>query len=222
MILLPIRHLSLVASDCCFSRLSDHSGRRSGLESRMQAGKYLDERRAGLVCVRQVRQLSHGAALRSGTTCTPQTRRRQEAVRAGNKVTCSNQAARSELEETGHEGVRLVLRCQRRIEEAILGHGSSLQRNHSRLRRPLPRQVLCQARRRNRPFANLWQTQVQAGDTRGRGSGLDFNEAPWGKYRGAYIGAALAVIAIGTGRRVTTLLEPTKITMPESSCSEAI
>jgi squalene-hopene/tetraprenyl-beta-curcumene cyclase len=47
-------------------------------------------------------------------------------------------------------------------------------------------------------FANLWATQVQAGDDRGTWYWLDFNEAPWGNKEARYFGAALAAIAIGT------------------------
>jgi squalene-hopene/tetraprenyl-beta-curcumene cyclase len=47
-------------------------------------------------------------------------------------------------------------------------------------------------------FSNLWQTQVQAGDSKGAWDWLDFGEAPWGNAEGRYVGAALAAIAVGT------------------------
>jgi squalene-hopene/tetraprenyl-beta-curcumene cyclase len=47
-------------------------------------------------------------------------------------------------------------------------------------------------------FANLWQTQVQAGDSKGAWEWLDFGEAPWGNTEARYVGAALAAIAVGT------------------------
>jgi squalene-hopene/tetraprenyl-beta-curcumene cyclase len=47
-------------------------------------------------------------------------------------------------------------------------------------------------------FANLWQTQLQAGDNKGTWAWLDFNEAPWGNAEARYFGAALAAIAVGT------------------------
>jgi squalene-hopene/tetraprenyl-beta-curcumene cyclase len=47
-------------------------------------------------------------------------------------------------------------------------------------------------------FANLWQTQVQAGDDKGAWDWLDFREAPWGNAEARYFGAALAAIAVGT------------------------
>jgi squalene-hopene/tetraprenyl-beta-curcumene cyclase len=49
-----------------------------------------------------------------------------------------------------------------------------------------------------RAFANLWQTQVQAGDNKGTWDWLDFGEAPWGNREARYFGAALAAIAVGT------------------------
>ena len=49
-----------------------------------------------------------------------------------------------------------------------------------------------------RAFANLWQTQVQAGDNQGTWDWLDFSEAPWGNREARYFGAALAAIAVGT------------------------
>jgi squalene-hopene/tetraprenyl-beta-curcumene cyclase len=47
-------------------------------------------------------------------------------------------------------------------------------------------------------FANLWQTQVQAGANKGSWDWLDFSEAPWGNRDARYFGAALAAIAVGT------------------------
>jgi squalene-hopene/tetraprenyl-beta-curcumene cyclase len=47
-------------------------------------------------------------------------------------------------------------------------------------------------------FSNLWQTQVQAGDSKGSWDWLDFREAPWGNAEARYCGAALAAIAVGT------------------------
>jgi hypothetical protein len=47
-------------------------------------------------------------------------------------------------------------------------------------------------------FANLWQTQVQAGGYKGTWEWLDFSEAPWGNAEARYFGAALAAIAVGT------------------------
>jgi len=47
-------------------------------------------------------------------------------------------------------------------------------------------------------LANLWQTQVQAGDYKGTWHWLDFREAPWGNKEARYFGAALAAIAVGT------------------------
>jgi squalene-hopene/tetraprenyl-beta-curcumene cyclase len=46
-------------------------------------------------------------------------------------------------------------------------------------------------------FANLWQTQVQAGGNKGSWDWLDFGEAPWGDKEARYFGAALAAIAVG-------------------------
>jgi squalene-hopene/tetraprenyl-beta-curcumene cyclase len=46
-------------------------------------------------------------------------------------------------------------------------------------------------------FANLWRTQVQAGDHKGSWDWLDFSEAPWGNQEARYFGAALAAIALG-------------------------
>jgi hypothetical protein len=46
-------------------------------------------------------------------------------------------------------------------------------------------------------FANLWQTQAQAGGNKGSWDWLDFGEAPWGDKEARYFGAALAAIAVG-------------------------
>jgi squalene-hopene/tetraprenyl-beta-curcumene cyclase len=58
--------------------------------------------------------------------------------------------------------------------------------------RPSPGEATKQA------FANLWQTQVQAGEHKGSWEWLDFGEAPWGNAEARYFGAALAAIAVGT------------------------
>jgi squalene-hopene/tetraprenyl-beta-curcumene cyclase len=47
-------------------------------------------------------------------------------------------------------------------------------------------------------FANMWQTQLQKGDSKGAWEWLDFGEAPWGSTESRYFGAALAAIAVGT------------------------
>jgi squalene-hopene/tetraprenyl-beta-curcumene cyclase len=47
-------------------------------------------------------------------------------------------------------------------------------------------------------FANLWTTQLQAGDHKGSWNWLDFSEAPWGIAEARFFGAALAAIAVGT------------------------
>jgi hypothetical protein len=47
-------------------------------------------------------------------------------------------------------------------------------------------------------FANLWETQLQAGEYRGTWDWLDFNLGPWEVSEARYFGAALAAIAIGT------------------------
>jgi squalene-hopene/tetraprenyl-beta-curcumene cyclase len=47
-------------------------------------------------------------------------------------------------------------------------------------------------------FANLWETQVQAGTSKGSWEWLDFGEPPWGSMEARYFGAALAAVAVGT------------------------
>jgi len=101
------------------------------------------------------------------------------------------------LEETGHEGIRLVLRRQRRNEEQSWGteavfNAVILAFDDRYQGRSLPSEATKQA------FANLWQTQVQTGDHRGAWDWLDFNEALWGNSEAPYFGAALAAIAVGT------------------------
>jgi hypothetical protein len=47
-------------------------------------------------------------------------------------------------------------------------------------------------------FANLWKTQIQAGDHKGTWDWLDFGLEPWEAKGSRYFGAALAAIAVGT------------------------
>src|SRR5262249_28886230 len=47
-------------------------------------------------------------------------------------------------------------------------------------------------------FANLWKTQIQAGDQKGTWDWLDFGLEPWEATGSRYFGAALAAIAVGT------------------------
>ncbi len=47
-------------------------------------------------------------------------------------------------------------------------------------------------------LANLWETQVQAGDQQGSWDWLDFSMGPWEWREARYFGAALAAIAVGT------------------------
>jgi squalene-hopene/tetraprenyl-beta-curcumene cyclase len=196
MILLPIRHLSLVALIVVF--LACPITRADGADWKPDAaGKYLDEREqawfASAKCVSCHTGLPYalGRPALHKLVGAKKPSEQETKLLAQIRLRVANWK-RLDTKEFGlYYDASDELKKQSWGTEAVF-NAIILAFDDRYQGRSLPSEATKQA------FANLWQTQVQAGDHKGAWEWLDFNEAPWGNTEARYIGAALAAIAIGT------------------------